>query len=467
MMIAAAIFIILFFVLALRKLDWALLLLIAALPAYLVRFNVGGLPLTLLEAMILISFAVWFFREVLPNLRNWVKKRGERQSYPFSWEIILLLIISFISAGVAGFSLGALGIWKAYFFEPLLVFILIFNVFKTKKDLMKIGGAFLVSAVAVSLFAIFQKITGLYIANPFWAAADTRRVVSFFGYPNAVGLYLAPLVMIFFGWLCSLKLKNVNEQIPKKLIMILTIVISLLAIYFAHSTGALVGVIAGLAIFGLLAGKWPRVATMIIIVVAAVGVFLFLSPRATNLIDKLTLRDLSGEIRRQQWKETFKMLSGSRLLTGAGLNNYQTAIKPYHQEGIFFNSDKIANFDAAVWASSTLRTKYWQPVEIYLYPHNIFLNFWSELGLAGLLLFLWLIGKYLWMCLRLSVALGRARSPEQYLILGLLTAMIAIFVQGLVDVPYFKNDLAVMFWILLALVGALDLSYGRDRELKN
>ena len=32
-----------------------------------------------------------------------------------------------------------------------------------------------------------------------------------------------------------------------------------------------------------------------------------------------------------------------------------------------------------------------------------------------------------------------------------MMGMIAMLVYGLVDVPYFKNDLAVIFWTLLAL----------------
>lgn len=32
-----------------------------------------------------------------------------------------------------------------------------------------------------------------------------------------------------------------------------------------------------------------------------------------------------------------------------------------------------------------------------------------------------------------------------------LASMAALLVHGLVDVPYFKNDLAVLFWILISL----------------
>ncbi|MFA5155137.1 MAG: O-antigen ligase family protein [Patescibacteria group bacterium] len=459
--IAAAL---IFLIIAVRRLDWAVLIIIAGLPSYLVRFRLFGLPLTFLETMILLAFAAWFLRAFLPDWRNIIKRRADRQKYPYAWEIILVIILSFIAAGISGFSAGALGIWKAYFFEPILFFILLLNVFKDKSGIIKIFWALLVSALAVSGFAIFQKITGLYIDNPFWAAAATRRAVSFFGYPNAIGLYLGPIIMLLIGWLFSLPCEKWTERIGEKLIISLGIIGSLLAIYAARSEGALIGLAAALLAFGLLAGRKQLIATLIFLAVV-IGGLLWSAPTRDFVLTKLTLHDLSGQIRRQQWKETGQMLSDNgRYLTGAGLDNYQAAIKPYHQEGIFFNSDDLPNFDAVVWASSTLQKKYWQPVEIYLYPHNIFLNFWSELGLFGLLLFVWLIAKYLFTAVRLNYNLANPLQPDKYLALGLATAMIAIITHGLVDVPYFKNDLSVMFWLFFALLGILNFRYRRTGE---
>jgi len=455
----------LFLALALIRLDWAVLLIIAGLPSYLIRFQIFGLPLTFLETMILIAFAVWFCKNFLPGLKKLLKNRNARLNYPYAVEIIILLIVSLLAVGTAGWSISALGIWKAYFFEPLLLFILLFNVFKNKTDWLKILGAFAVSASVVSLFAIFQGITGLFISNPFWAAEATRRAVSFFGYPNAVGLYLAPLIMILSGWLASLNWQDgilFHDQL-KKIFLTLTILIPLAAIYFAKSEGALIGLAAGFFIFGLLAGRKSRITILILTVLIGAGVY-FYTPVRDLILEKATLSDLSGSIRRQQWKETWKMLSDGKIIRGAGLDGYQAAVKPYHQEGIFFNRDHLENFGTLTYGSAELRAKYWQPVEIYLYPHNIALNFWSELGIAGTLLFAWIIGKYLFISLRLGIKLKRAQETDKYIVFGLLTAMIAIIVHGLVDVPYFKNDLAAMFWIIIALGAALNLTYKTNRK---
>jgi len=457
MLIGIIIFLIFFTILALSRLDFALFFLIAALPAYLIRFSLFGIPSTVLEAMILITFVVWFFKDWLPHFKNLFKKKAEKIPYPFSWEIILLIVISFIATGIASFNLGALGIWKAYFFEPILVYILVINIYRDKKDWQKILWALLISALSVSLMAIWQKITGHFIFNEFWANEATRRVVSWFGYPNAVGLFLAPLVLLFIGWFFSLPRLTTLNKAFKKILLIIVIVFSLLSVYYARSEGALIGIIVGLFVFGLFAGRKQRIVTLILTGIIIGGIF-FSAPAKYFVITKLTLRDLSGQIRQRQWQETFQALTGTKIITGAGLNSYQGAVAPFHQDGIFFNSDNLPNFDEQLRASSTLRAKYWQPVEIYLYPHNIFLNFWSELGLIGALIFVWLLLKSIFISLKLTITYARENQREKYLALGLMCALVVIIVHGLVDVPYFKNDLSVIFWIFLALIGLLNLN---------
>lgn len=447
MIIAISLVILTFTWLAWFRLDWSLIIIIVALPAYLIRFSIFGLPLTLLESFILIAAAIWVIQDFIPNNQHLFKQGKnpptDRQPYPYSWEIITLLCVSLIGVAVAGWQASSLGIWKAYFFEPILLFILILNKLSNKKSLDKIVWAMAISAGVISLLAVYQKLTGQFISNPFWAAAETRRITSFFAYPNAVGLYLAPISFIILGWSISLKkIKPISS-----LVLLAMVILSWLAIYFAHSEGALAAVVMGLLAIGLLAGRRSQIITILIVVLTGTSL-LFMPTLNNRLVDKLTLRDLSGEIRKQQWQETGKLLADGRALTGAGLNNYQASIAPYHQDGIFFNFDNIPNFDSVVWASSTLQKKYWQPVEIYLYPHNIFLNFWTELGLLGLALFIWIIAKSLittWQTVKLST-----KESSRYITLGILAAIITIVIHGLVDVPYFKNDLAALFWIIIA-----------------
>jgi len=80
-------------------------------------------------------------------------------------------------------------------------------------------------------------------------------------------------------------------------------------------------------------------------------------------------------------------------------------------------------------------------IEIFQYPHNILLNFWSETGLLGLIAFGWILWTWF------GYAKGRVSARP----LLVLAPLIALLVHGLVDVPYFKNDLAMAFWMIIAL----------------
>lgn len=475
MEIFIGIFLLLFLALTYYRLDWAMLVLVAGLPGYLLRFSVLGVPGNLLEAMLGIAFLVWvvfhtnFFKFLKREYKfqDLKKNRRERLRYPFGRELILVLVVALVASGVAGFKLDALGSWRAYFLEPALFFILVLNLFQTWRDQKKLIWALAVSALVLSVYAIIQKFTGWGIVNEIWRAENTRRVTSVFPYPNALALYLAPLSFIFLGYLSVLGRKFWDQgrkefglrNYVQSFLLSLIIILSLISVYFARSEGALIAWGAGILVFfWFLKGRWRWFACGIM---AGAALFLALNPAPRSyLAEKASLTDLSGEIRKQQWRETWQMLKDDRILTGAGLHNYKQAIRPYHQEGIFFNKNDDPDFRRKiVLFNKEYKSKFWQPVEIYLYPHNIFLNFWTELGIAGLLLFIWIIGKFLYLGVQNSRSKIQDPSSKytSHLNSGLLAAMIVILVHGLVDVPYFKNDLALIFWLLMALMGLVSI----------
>jgi O-antigen ligase len=235
-----------------------------------------------------------------------------------------------------------------------------------------------------------------------------------------------------------------------------------LAIYFAKSKGALVGVMAGLGIFLLLSvGKKIRLVIIFLVLILAAGILAY-APSRSFVLEK-TIHSKSLQIREQQWKETWEMLKDGRLVSGVGLANYQQAVAPYHQEGIFLRDYSDPDWHKKTVFNAEYRASVWQPTEIYLYPHNIFLNFWSELGLAGVLLFIWIIVKYL----LVSFKLLAKDNKNKFIILGFLSAMVVIITHGLVDVPYFKNDLAIMFWVLVAMISLADINIGTNQNNTN
>ncbi|MFZ4648500.1 MAG: O-antigen ligase family protein [Patescibacteria group bacterium] len=433
-------FTVLFIILSFLNLKKAIILTLVFLPSYLIRFDLLKLPLTILELMVLIIFGVWL-------IKNWQKvSKPKSWQAPLFWREALLVIIAAGIGVFVNFGSASLGVWKAYFLEPILFFFVIAQTFKGKEGAKTIIAALSVSAFFTALFAVYQKISGDFISNPFWAAEETRRVVSWFSYPNAVGLFLAPLTMLAAGRFFTFPIKTTFRDSLKKLFYLAVIILSLLAALFAHSEGASIAIMGSSWLFLFFAGKKPRYLAITLAVIGLIGIF-SLAPIKNYTTEKATLMDLSGQIRRQQWTETWKMLNDGKLITGAGLSGYQKAVKPFHQAGIFVKNDDPNWLRKVLW-NKEYRDSVWQPVEIYFYPHNIILNFWSEIGFFGLLVFIWLIAKQLFLSFKSAI---KNKERDRFLILGVGTAMTAIIIHGLVDVPYFKNDLALIFWVIIAL----------------
>jgi O-antigen ligase len=498
--------------LAWKRTDWALMLLIAALPTYVIRTDIFGIPTTLLEGMILICFGVWFLanaKDISKRIR--LRLRGKTEllpasmkisRYPFDIEIVLVLLVSFFAMWVSGFSNSAMGIWKAYFFEPLLVFLLVFNVFFAERRKEDSSTEFLhrswakiilplsVSALLVSLFAIYQKLSGNFIPNPLWANASTRRVTSFFGYPNAVGLYLGPIVILVAGYLLSVASKYRQKckdrvkcenwspfsltwffALPfrKKVPILLlkaSLVCSLLAIYFAKSDGALIAIALAGGLIAFFYEPLTRIGVLrsfLVFVIGSAIIVIIMTPSLGQSVSKhLRLEDFSGQVRKAQWQETGIMLRDGHWFLGAGLSAYRSAIEPYHAPGIYLHTDN-PDHEELIAKSPEYQAKYWQPLEIFMYPHNIFLNFWVELGFLGLLLFLWIILKFIY---KSFLEIFMLNDPaRRILAISLAATMFGVVVHGIVDVPYFKNDLSLLFWLIIALLGLLEFSKNFPKEL--
>lgn len=389
--------IIAFTTIAWQRLPLAIVLLLVALPSYLIRFEIGPFPTTLLEIFLLIIFVRFFLSR--PKI---LFKRSD-------WPIALLLIASIVSTFVAPDRLAAFGILKAYFIEPIILFFIVRTVVTTEQDRNKILSALGLGAIFVSAFAIFQKITGHGLPPP-WDFE--RRVTGLFEYPNALGLYLAPIITIAFLKLFS----KINKK--NGILWLLAAAFGLTAIIFSKTEAALVAIPASIFIsFSCLAFRTTQKRSkQFLLPFFGLLIFLIILLMPT-VSEKLLLQDDSGLVRRSQWRETWEMLQ-DRPLFGAGLSGYPTALRPYHTD---------------------------RQYEIFQYPHNIVLNIWSELGLLGLIAFLWL-------AFEIIIGLSRPQfSIINYRLLA-FSALLTMTIHGLVDVPYFKNDLAVMTWLLLALL---------------
>ncbi|MEK7648770.1 MAG: O-antigen ligase family protein [Patescibacteria group bacterium] len=387
-----------------RTPEYGVYILAATTPLYLVRLSLVGLPTTLLELelLVLAGVVVLKYRYALLGACR-VRTRIEKA---LAVSIIAFVISASVSVVVSPDMRAALGIWRAYILEPLLFFIIIISVITTPQQIRRMVVVCGIGAVIIALVSIAQVLTGYGIPEP-WAAE--RRATSFFPYPNAVGLYLAPLIPLVVALAAGRG--RITQKAALGVVGIL-----LVGIAAAQTTGALVA----LAVTGVIGGVlWSKTSRQWVLRVIVVGALIAtITPVVRDqLVKKLSFNTWSGTVRQIMWGETLPMLR-DHWFTGAGLAGYQKAFEPYHKA---------------------------KAIEIFLYPHSIVLNFWSELGLYGLISVVFLVAVYF-------VLLVFARSREnRALVYGLGGAMIVILVHGSVDVPYFKNDLAIMWWMFFAL----------------
>jgi O-antigen ligase len=414
------------------------------LPTYLIRFNLGPIPTTLLEVMIWVIFVVWIIKVIKFDKLKTVINRLSHISY-LNLSLVISISIFLLSATYSAFvtsinTRAALGEWKAFYIEPFLIFLILIiegtkNSEKKTDNLSPISYrlspihsllfALILCGLVTSLLAIYQHFTGWLVPYAFWANRATYRVTAWYGFPNAVGIFLAPLIPLAIFNIGDIRYKIVNNK--KNILYLVSLITAvtfipsaILAIIFAKSTGGLIGTAAGI---GLLLVFWKKTRWPVLITgaLAILSIF-FVLPKTNSIREELLMQDRSGQIRINMWGEAIELLK-TRPIEGAGLASYQKLIVPYHHQ---VNGDNI---------------------EIFHHEHNIFLTMWVNLGLFGLIGFVWML---VWFYrVGLQNIISYHPSP---LSIYLLASMTALVVTGLVDSPYIKNDLSLFFWLILALM---------------
>ena len=395
-----------------KSLKYLVWLLPFALPLYAIRFKVGPFPTTAFEIYLWILF-IWFTAG-----RGWLGwKSGSARLRGWRWPIMAWTLISYLSVFWSPSLMTGFGLWRAYILEPILVLVLLLDMMRTEQDLEWLKRSMFGACGFLMVWAAIQFISGWGIPSP-WnvAIAAGRRATGPFPYPNALSLFVTPIAALaFVQWLKK----------PRDWWALVGWGSGLIAIALAKSNGGFIAlfVVAMTALFiNQKTRKWIAAA-----LVLALGIVIAIGPVRSAIWKTISFQNWSGQVRLFQWRETWQMLKDHWFL-GAGFGGYPIVFAPYHKA---------------------------TAIEIFQYPHNILFNFWSETGLLGVAAFGWIVGRWIWRAVRVSPPPSapplKLRGGWEEIWSGrlvLLAPILAILIHGLVDVPYFKNDLAVLFWIL-------------------
>lgn len=402
--------------------NWFASLVAAALPAYLLRFSIVGIPTTALEILIYLFVG-------LIILTRW----GQFRSLPrwVIWPTVLFLLAAVISTIISPDQRAALGILKAWIVDPLLFAWALWQVADRDQLIKTLPVGLIAGGVFVALVALFQRLTGDVTADgrvigPYaWSAAENAS-------PNYLALYLAPLAVLSSGLAAESLL---FRRWTRGFWLTVAFLLIAISIYFSFSRGGLGAVIVGIVVKDALR-FWPwirarsylKIALITVAITASIGAWFYIRPNPLLSPDEGGRITASNNVRWEIWATTWELLQMPNdkfqipnWVLGLGLGNYQDVFTELTRGRI--NYDRIS--------------------PLALTPHNFLLSVWVNLGLLGLLAVFWLI---------VEVFSRSWRHAQNWTVAALLGSLAALLVHGLLDTPYFKNDLSLLFWTLAALL---------------
>jgi putative inorganic carbon (HCO3(-)) transporter len=422
--------------------DLALGIVILTLPFYLIRLEILSIPTTVLELMIYVIFLIWIIKKVrsqkftLLNAKQFLQSKNYLTgriklkendmstcrlryflSLNFIFPILLILLGCIISIIVSPNKQAGLGILKGWFIDPLLLFLIISDVIKIPsfspplKGGEKEGVIKILSFLAVS--GIIAAVAGLFYYF-FNELTYDGRLKAFFLSPNHLAMYLAPAGIIALGLFFNFK----------KYFYLLGFIICSIVIFLTYSYGAWIGFGASILFLIFFFQKkiaWRKKVLLLIIIALLLPIFFF-SQRNTEKFQNLdNFSRSSFESRIIIWKSSAAILK-DHPFWGIGPGNFQNFYLDYQK--------KFPPY--LEWAVPQ--------------PHNLFLAFYLQCGLLGLIGFFWLIFLFF------KKGFRGLWTLDFGLWTILLAIMLYILIHGLIDTTYWKNDLSIIFWIVVGLM---------------
>lgn len=378
---------------------------------YIIKFKLLGFPTNLLMVWVFLFWAIFFIYMVSKNrlaeffgsLKNLDKK------------LLIFTGLFFVSALLAlflgGFDRAKLGQFIVLFLQPIITFFIARFIISTNpntKNLL-LTACYLLFGFA-GLLAIIQYFTLFTLPPQFWGnSLEPKRATAFFIHPNFYALWCAPLIAFLIPDL-RLRINNFKREIY----LILSWVIGAIGLFLSLSRAGWMGLVGAVMVYFVIAAdsktKKFILSAVIVIVIAIIAI--------PNFRYRLLLPfygEKSSLSRFSLWEAGVSGIKKNPLF-GLGLNgfsNQYSALSPDPQ------------------------------LDTHNFPHNVFLNFWVETGILGLLSFISICYFAIYQGLK---------NRQDILKLGVTLFIVALLTQGQLDNPYFKNDLAMVFWMILAFV---------------
>ncbi len=393
---------------------------------------------TYFQLLILFLLSVWLLPMVIEGRISFLKTPLDLPILAFS----LILITSTIRTVHRHVSLDQFYQLMSY---PLLYYLLI-NILRERKEIRVVLSTILTVAILVSLYGIYQNYIALeetrewvrmyhpgQFSSQFMSRLGTDKVFSTFVFPPALAGYLClvlPLALCFLIYGQAKWMRTLSG---------LTLVSGGLCLYFTYSKGGWVSLFLSIILlFAVIFWNkiWKYRYLFLILLLILIIPFLFPAIREFSLEHEPFIH-LQGffdslTVRVDYWKAGLGMLRDYPVL-GSGLGTFGTLYAKY---------------------------KLPQAEETQL-AHNNYLQVWTEMGILGIVSFLWLWIVFLkegWKLInRLRVTSYRLPAA---VVIGCYAGVVAFLIHSLVDFDLYVPGIAMNVWLFLGLI----TSYGEGRE---
>ncbi len=404
------------------------------IPLYLIKFYLFGLPFNIPEVLIMAAFLFW----LLDNKNfSWGVFYKENKKIIAGIFIMFLGIV--ISALINPNQPAEWGIIKSWFIIPLILSFIVLNEVKNKKDAENIFRAVYFSAVTVSFIGLIYFLQGNLTYD--------FRLKAFYLSPNHLAMFLSPAVFIGNYFIISRTKINAWHSIKECaeiIFLCLSQVAVLLALYLTYSYGAWLALILSLFMVGLITGKNKtgkkmKIAFALAIIFLAISFTQLNNPKFMQSFEWQAASRSSLASRIMIWQSAEKILKDN-FLWGIGPGNFQSEYLEYQ--------------------------KYFSPYLEWAVPqpHNLYLAFWLQGGILGLVGFLYLIFHWLKRVIKIIVNKALPKNNFKEIALALLGIMLYILIHGITDTPYWKNDLAIIFWTVFSL-GVVSIKWKENKYI--
>lgn len=377
-------------------------LIIILLPSYLIRFSVFGFKTNLLDVLLVVFFVFWLIKRLVTEkygVKN-LAKDVFLKIKPYLLPIVLILAGLLLSIFKSGDLYMSLGIIKSWFVLPILFFVAVADFLCTEKQKNSVLKAWILSGFLVSAISLAYYFGGELTYD--------GRLKGFFSSPNYLAMFLAP-AMIAGIWFLSIFEWGSSKYKVLKYYFITVFIGSV--IFLTKSLGVFLAVLFAVApiLYRYLKNKKNKIVAIVILILLVFGFLVLVLGKDFSGRSSLASRFMI-------WQSAIEILNDNSVLgVGAGMFQekyleYQYKFEPYLE-----------------WAVPQ--------------PHNILLAFWLQAGLIGFIGFMWLLAVFF-----------KNNWPEKDKFSILAMSLMAYFlIHGLFDNTYWKNDLAVMFWLVVAL----------------